>query len=172
MAKSILLICGVAILAAFSALATQLKPLTIEQLIAAGETVVYGVVTSKTVQRDADGRIVTRVQLTTKERWKGSKPVVSIVYAGGVLGDKAVFADGQEQYDIGEEVVTFVRFNTRGDAVTVGMSQGKFTVFEHNGETFVANGLHGASQSEVPKRGPQNALRLNELKARVSGGDR
>lgn len=168
MAKSILLISAFAVFATFSAEATQLKVLTIEQLTAAGETVVHGVVTAKTVQRDAEGRIFTRVDLTVKERWKGTRPVISIVHAGGVLGDEAAFADGQEQYEIGEEVVTFARFNPRGEAVTLGMNQGKFTVFKHNGETLVHNVFHGASPGEL-NRG-RKPMTLQELRSRVSGG--
>lgn len=169
MAKCILMICALAVFA-FPAAATQLKVLSIEQLTAAGETVVHGVVASKTVQRDSEGRIFTRVELTVKERWKGTRPVVSIVHAGGVLGDEAAFADGQEQYEIGEEVVTFLRFNPRGEAVTIGMSQGKFRVFKHDGETLVHNAFHGASPAEA-NRG-RKSLTLQELKTRIVGGAR
>ena len=166
MSKNSLSICVSVALLALSAAATQLKVLTIEQLTGLGESVVQGVVTSKVCQRDGDGRIFTRVDLAIKERWKGSRAVVTIVHAGGVLGDEAAFADGQEQYDVGEEVVAFVRFNNRGEAITVGMNQGKFRVFKHNGETLVYSPFHGATATESERR----PLRLSELKARVMGG--
>jgi hypothetical protein len=169
MLRHFLLMCGLFLFASLAS-ATQIKVRTIEQLAAAGEAVVRGVVTSKSVQRDADGRIFTRVQLELKEHWKGSRPVISIVHGGGVLGDQASFADGQEQYAVGEEVVAFVRFNGRGEAVTLGMNQGKFTVFKHEGETLVSNGFHGALPAEV-NRG-RKPLRLEELKSRVLGGAR
>jgi hypothetical protein len=163
------LMCGLFLFASLAP-ATQIKVRTIEQLAAAGEAVVHGIVTSKSVQRDVDGRIFTRVQLKLKEHWKGSRPVISIVHGGGVLGDEASFAEGQEQYTVGEEVVAFVRFNGRGEAVTLGMNQGKFTVFKRDGETLVYNGFHGAAPGEAtPGRKP---IRLEELKSRVLGGAR
>jgi hypothetical protein len=169
MLRHISLMCGLFLFAMLGS-ATQIKVRTIEELAAAGQAVVRGIVTSKTVQRDADGRIFTRVQLDLKEHWKGSRPVVSIVHGGGVLGERASFAESQEQYAVGEEVVAFVRFNGRGEAVTLGMNQGKFTVFKRDGETLVYNGFHGAAPGEAsPGRKP---IRLEELKSRVLGGAR
>ena len=174
MSKNIFAVCASIAFSLFSVStsATQLKPLTLEQLAAAGEAVIHGVVTSKVCQRDSQGRIFTRVELVTKERWKGSRPVLSIVHAGGILGDEAAFADGQEHYDIGEEVVAFVRFNNRGEALTLGMNQGKFSVFKRDRETFVHNAFHGASPPELARPTGRKPLRLTDLKARVRGGAR
>lgn len=171
MRRKVPLICVLIATALVWSSATQINALlSIDQLAAGAEAVVRGVVTSKVCARDPQGRIFTRVEIAVKERWKGSRPVVSIVHAGGVLGEEAAFADGQEEYDVGEEVVTFVRFNNRGDAVTLGMNQGKFSVFKQDGETLVYSAFHGASPPDVSRRSGRKPMRLQELKERVNGG--
>ena len=161
---------AVSLVGLVSVLATQWRVLSIEKLAEAADAIVLGTVTSKTCQRDSQGRIFTRVELSAKEHWKGPKSSFAIVHAGGVLGDVAVTADGLEQYDVGEEVVAFVRFNARGEGVTVGMSQGKFNVWKRDGRTFVRNRFHGASDNS-PTPGSKS-LGIEEFKARVTGGSK
>src|SRR5688572_30307866 len=95
----------------FAALAhaTQMFPLSIEQLSAKADLVLEGSVANRTVQRDAQGRIYTRITLNVRDTWKGQPNGQSftLVQAGGALGDEIASVDGQEDFSVGEEVVVF-----------------------------------------------------------------
>jgi len=147
--------------------ATQTKPLTIEDLSKKSDCVVHGTVLSTTVRRDPAGRIYTTVELAVVEHWRGhgSANRFTIVHAGGVLGEKGVVVSGQEHFDVGEEVVVFTVLNQRGEAITVGMAQGKFNVVrdQPSGRVHVSGPVHHT------KDGP---LTLEQLKQRVKGGVR
>lgn len=161
----LLLLC----LAANSGFAVLVRPLPIEELNQRSESVVHATVTAKSVQRDAQGRIYTKVTLQVQESWKGKRPPenFSLVHSGGVLGDKIATVSGQPEYEIGEEVVLFLVLNQRGEGVTLGLAQGKFKVQEepHTREKHVGNPFHGEQPGKPGKRLP-----LAELKARVKGG--
>ena len=160
--------------------AVQMKPLSIEQLAQKSVLVVRGVVLSKSCQRDSAGRIYTRVALQVTDVWKGSLAThqFTIVHGGGILGAEKAAVSGQAEYRIGEDVVTFLVLNHRGEGVTVGLAQGKFHVWQEpeTGEQFV----HDLFQAKPDSRGqavPANALlpaqprlTLAELKRRVRGG--
>jgi hypothetical protein len=149
--------------------ASLMRPMPIEELRDKAQLIIHGKVLSKTVEREADGQIMTRVELAVTETWKG-KPVPSkyvIMQAGGVLGDEITSVSGQERYDIGEEVIVFLVLNKRGEGVTLGLSQGKFQVFEDptTKEKLARNIFHGrGAEKNSIKR-----LSLSELKTRVKG---
>lgn len=105
------------------------------------ELIVRGTVESKTVQRDAEKRIYTELELKPVEVWKGkfSEARVKVVYPGGVLGEEYVQASGQPDYAIGEEVVLFLTRNPEGKFVTIGLGNGKFTVSKKNGVEMATN---------------------------------
>ena len=129
--------------------ATQL-PLTIETLAGKAEAVVHGKVKGMTCKRDATGRIFTEVQLKLTETLKG-KPngeVFRLVHGGGILGGKRSRSVADPKFKIGEEVVVFVVFNSRGEAIPVGMNQGRFEVFRPvaSGEAMVRNPFHGLAK--------------------------
>ncbi|MDB6029755.1 MAG: hypothetical protein JWM16_93, partial [Verrucomicrobiales bacterium] len=113
-------------------MAVLMRPMSLEELTTNAQMVVHGKVLSKTVQRDNDGQIITRVELEVIETVKGSvkEPRVFIVQSGGVLGDEVTTVSGQEHYSVGEEVVAFLVLNRRGEGVTLGLAQGKFDVEE------------------------------------------
>lgn len=162
----LLLLC---LAAASSAFAVLVRPLPIEELNQRSHSVVHATVTAKSVQRDAEGRIYTKVTLQVQESWKGQNLSgnFSIVHSGGVLGDEIASVSGQTEYEIGEEVVLFLVLNQRGEGVTVGLAQGKFKVTEdpQTHEKHAHNPFHGEQPGKSDKR-----LRLADLKARVKGG--
>lgn len=141
-------------------------PLSVEQLTAKAQLVLQGSVSSKTVQRDPQGRIYTRIELQVAETWKGDPKgkTFTLVQSGGVLGEETATFDGREEFSIGEEVVVFLVLNQRGEGVVIGLAQGKFKITtDANGEKTVHNIFHG--------RAPGSArLALGELKQRVQGG--
>ena len=51
-----------------------------------------------------------------------------VVQIGGVLGRRIARSPIEPTYQVGAEVVVFVMFNSRDEAVTLGLNQGKFDV--------------------------------------------
>jgi hypothetical protein len=162
-----LIVC-LALIISSTALAVRMVPLSIAQLTTKAQLVLQGSVTSKTVQRDAGGRIYTRIELQVADVWKGQPQGQSftVVQSGGTLGEEIATVDGQEEFAVGEEVVLFLVLNQRHEGVVIGLSQGKFKVRkESDGEKVVHNLFHGTA-SESAKTKPQR-LGLGQLKQRV-----
>jgi len=170
----ILSLCGLH----FQGAATQMRPLSIEQLTQKAQLVLRGTVSSKTCQRDPEGRIYTRIELQVQDAWKGSPKAnpFSFVQGGGVLGEQQVNVAGQEEFTPGEEVVVFLVLNAREEGVIVGISQGKFRVATDpvSGQQHVSNLFHGARSSvaEGSASPPKRPLWLTDLKRQVQGGGR
>lgn len=141
--------------------ALTVVPMTISQLAAQADLVVFGTVRSKTCLRDDRGRIHTRVELVVAEAWKGtpSGSVITVVHGGGVLGEERVVIPGQVEYEIGAEVVGFFVINGRGEAVTLSLSQGKFEVWRDavTGERHARNPFHGGDGPSEQARKSSNA---------------
>lgn len=157
----------------------QFVPLTLAELTAKADLVVRGKVRSLTGAEDDAGRVFTRVELEVAEVWKGPRQpaVLEVVHGGGSVGKKRVVVSGQVQYRPGEEVVAFLVFNPRGQAVTLGLAQGKFQVWAdpQTGEKLAANLFHGTAPGGAAAR-PLEAkpagdrLTLSGLKHQVQGG--
>ncbi|HTD67166.1 MAG TPA: hypothetical protein VK846_11615 [Candidatus Limnocylindria bacterium] len=157
---------------ACAGLANQTIPLSIERLTRTSEIVLQGTVTSKSCQRDDRGRIYTKIVLNVADVWKGQVPPGFVmVQAGGVLGEEVTTVSGQEEFEIGEEVVVFLVLNPRGEGVVIGVSQGKFKILEENGsnEKTASNGFHGQARETAAglQRSAARPLTVAELKQRV-----
>lgn len=143
------------------ALATLMVPLSIPQLAAESDLIVHCKVISITTTLDADRRIVTRVLTEITETWKGQHPGsrLQVVLAGGTLGTKQVVVDGQPDYRPGEELVLFLKFNNRKEAVTVGLAQGRFVVWTNpiTGQKEVYNPFHGRANADSTKSQGQDS---------------
>lgn len=161
--------------------AEQMVRLPIARLAARAQVILQGRVLSTTVQRDAEGRIYTAVQLQVDEVWKGSLATnqFTIVHGGGTLGDQVAVVSGEANYEVGEEVVAFLVLNQRGEGVSVGLSQGKFHVWKDpvQGEKLAHNRFHGlrptvANPTATPTAATPilNRLTLAELKQRAQKG--
>jgi len=158
---------------------TSMVPLSIGELAAESDLILHGRVASAATSRHRANRMVTRVGVDVLEMWKGtvSEARVQVTLAGGVLGTRQVIVDGQPDYRPGEEVVLFLKRNPRGEAVTVGLAQGKFTVVDdpNTGLKHVHNPFHGRRQP-APERaqgvvaGPdvlERGLSLAELRQKT-----
>jgi hypothetical protein len=160
-------------------LASLMSPLSIDEMTARAQLIVHGKVVSKSCQRDAAGRIYTEVDLEVSEVWKGnhSEKRLVVVHGGGTLGEERVVVSNQVQYEIGEEVVAFCVLNSRGEAVTLGLCQGKFQVWKDEaGQLRARNPFHGTGKSQAGHISLRNSnapisdrLTLMELKDRVKG---
>jgi hypothetical protein len=116
---------------------------SVEDLARAAQLIVRGKVESKSIQRDAAGRIFTETKIAVGEVWKGNpkEPLLTVVSGSGILGQTKVTSVGQVSYEPGEEVIAFLIWNDRHEAVTVEMARGKFQVTEgqaDNGATKLA----------------------------------
>ena len=152
-------------------------PLSIETLAAQADAVVHGRVVRMSCQRDDEGRIFTKVHLQIIEQMKGRSRggTLVIVQGGGVLGRRIARSPLQPKYRVGAEVVVFVMFNSRGEAVTLGLNQGKFDVANQpkSGLATVRNPFHGLAKRDDPRAvvkralGQAKPLTLAGLKRRV-----
>ncbi len=152
-------------------------PLSIETLAAKADAVVHGRVVRMSCQRDDGGRIFTRVHLQIIEQVKGRErgAALVIVQGGGVLGGQIARSPIQPKYKVGTEVVVFAVFNSRGEAVTLGLNQGKFDVVRQPeiGLATVRNPFHGLAKRDDPRAvvkralGQAKSLTLAELMRRV-----
>ena len=152
-------------------------PLSIETLAAKADAVVHGKVVRMSCQRDDDGRIFTKVHLQIIEQVKGQQRggTLVVVQGGGVLGRRIARSPIQAKYKVGTEVVVFAVFNSRGEAVTLGLNQGKFDVVMQPeiGLATVRNPFHGLAKRDDPRAvvkralGQAKSLTLAELMRRV-----
>lgn len=155
--------------------ATVMVPLSIAELTSEADLIVHGHIVAKSTSRDTVGSIVTRVGVFPVEVWKGvlSGPDVHVLLAGGILGESEVSVEGQADYTPGEEVVLFLKLNPDGQAVTVGLGQGKFEVLKASDASGkrARNLFHGRTRAsaQAPDTGCllSDPLALADLKRRV-----
>ncbi len=171
--------CARAILAILSLMATHLaaqmmRPLPVAELSQKADLIVQGFVQGKVCQRDSDGGIYTTVDVITTEVWKGRPATnrLSIVYSGGTFGHSHLEVSGQVDYTPNEEVLVFLVTNPAGELVTLGMSQGKFHVWQEpaSGEKFACNPFHGTpANRNASDPMALEPLPLPHLKEQVKG---
>jgi hypothetical protein len=154
---------------------TIFRALSGDELTARADLVVHGTVRSKTCQRDEAGRIFTRIQLDVIEVWKGSpRTELVIFHGGGILGQQKTVVSGQAQFELNEEVVVFAALNPRGQAVSLGLAQGKFHVSSREGKKMADNGISaplsgGPAPATMARTstGPATGVSLADLKQTV-----
>lgn len=164
--------------------ATIMLPLAVDDLTQRAELVLRGTVANKVCLKDSEGRIYTRIEFRVSEVWKGNgnTNTFTIVQGGGTVGDERMVVDGEATYEVGEELVTFLRLNQRGEGVSIGLAQGKFNVWkdEATGELLTSNLFHGKpGRVETTDQATLRAaagktvrLSLSDLRNRVTGGAR
>ena len=164
--------------------ATIMIPLSVEELSQRAELVLHGTVESKACLKDPEGNIITKIGFKVAEVWKGqfTTNYFTIIHGGGTVDGLTTVVDGQAEYQIGEEVVVYLRLNKRGEGFSIGLAQGKFNVWQDapTGEKFAHNLFHGKpKQDETPAAaklriaaGKPTRLGLAELRAQTNGGAR
>ncbi len=158
--------------------ADQMLPMGLDELTTEADLVVHGRVESLLCRQEPSGRLATRVDLKLDETWKGAAADhVTLVLAGGTLGKRREVLTGQAEYKPGEEVIVFLKRNPAGEPVTLGLAQGKFTVWTDaaTGRKHAFNLFHG-QPAKLPPGGAQLQhtgevpLTLERLKQAVQGG--
>ena len=117
---------AVVLLMGSSALATQILPLSTQQLADGSPTVVRGtVVEERSYWNDAKTRILTEVEIEVAQSFKGSAPTrLRVVQMGGIVGTTKMTVAGALSWRTGEEVVLFLEPSLPGiSAESVQTSQ-------------------------------------------------
>lgn len=156
--------------------ATTLAQTTEAERIARADLILRGTVVEMWSEKDAEGRIFTRVMIEPSEVWKGQAPdgAVVVTQPGGEFGTTRAIVDGAPRYNVGEEVVMLLAQKAAfNDWVVVSLIQGKYTVRldPYSREEIV-------QQTIVPEHIPydsrflpfptdENKVFLTDLKARV-----
>ncbi len=170
-----------------SGFATQFLPVPIAELARTADVVLRGEVVSRSCERDARGRLTTRIELAVSEVWKGARTAhFTVVQAGGTLGEQRQTVTGQAEYRIGEEVVAFLALNRAGEGVTLGLAHGKFSLVRtpESGELRAQSAFLGHSEpgarttrpagaaaktpASAPTGGPLTVERLKQLVGRTA----
>ncbi len=127
-------IVAVLALSAATTLATLSLDLSLEQLTALSTFVVHGKVTGVESRWNADEtRILTYVELAALETIKGKRfGQIVVEVDGGQIGDRAVYISGTPTFELGEEVLLFLR-RGRGHFRVSEMDQGKLRI-ERDGD--------------------------------------
>lgn len=112
-----------------TASATTVERLDFRGLTAYATNVVVGTVGGSTVERTADGGlIVTRVELSIHEQWKGTIDSKSITLSipGGRIGNEVVEMSGVPVLVRGESALLFLEKNPDGAFGVISFAQGSY----------------------------------------------
>src|SRR6478672_13413679 len=115
-------------LTATPVLATTIIMPTDDQLIDKSDSIVIGrVLRSEPVL--IDEHVWTDTEIAISVILKGDPalgPTVIIRDSGGTIGDRTVVIEGQPHYEVGSEVLTFLKRARNGDLRTTDLFAGKF----------------------------------------------
>ena len=153
-------------------LATLVRgPGDVPSLTAASDAVVHAQVVRRTgAWGKGGGQIFTTVVLHTLETWKGEPASeVSVLLAGGDVGQLSQTVQGSAQFQDGEEVVVFLRRRGNGLFSVERFALGKFAVGAPAG--LPKRALRDRRGLDCQGCGPEEAddFSLAELRARVLG---
>jgi hypothetical protein len=149
------------------ALATTVVARSVEELAARSSHIVVGRAVRTWSQWNAEQRVVfTYTQFAVQRSLKGSAPAtVTVKQLGGRANGVIQKVAGTRQLQAGEAAVLFLRTSAQHDgtmAVT-SLMQGHFRLKKRaDGETFVSNGISGASQLNRTE-GTVSAYRGSEM---------
>lgn len=135
-----------------AAQAAVVKPLDLPTLTARAQIVALGRVTASEA-RWREGRIVTTVAFAPSQTLKGpAQEALQVEILGGEVEGIAQKVSGMPQFEVGEEVVLFLRPKGAVHQV-VGLAQGKFTVSRAAEVASVRADLQGLTQPKVAAAG-------------------
>ena len=157
-----------ALVVAGGAAAAVVRPATVEQLAREADAVVRGRVERIASRWAPDRRhIVTAVTLRVARVLRGAAADrVTLLVAGGEVGEVGQSVDASPAFEEGEEAVVFLRRTPGGEHLVHGLAQGKFRV--EGGEARPDLGNYAFVPGEVPRgERPAGRMPLEELERRV-----
>lgn len=105
---------------------------TLKQLVDNSSDIVRCGVTEKvSFWNEEKNFIYTRVTLQVEESLKGSQSVpsdITVIVPGGEVGEKGLGVEHAARFELGEEVVVFLRPLKGSDFMVTAWKQGKYTV--------------------------------------------
>lgn len=163
------------LLATTVAVATMVKPMSVEELTVKSSDIVQGQVTeSWSSWNPQHTRIYTYSRVKVSRALKGSQPQTVVVkQVGGSAGGYTQRVAGLQTMRSGEQAVLFLRPSEANDGtmVVVGLMQGHFRVARDrsSGKTVVSNGIMGAEEisGQTVKSYQGARLTMGEMEARV-----
>jgi len=108
--------------------ATTVEKMELPQLVSASDNIVQGRVESVESRYEAN-RIYTYVSITIDEPLKGERRrTVLLRQIGGAIGAKRTWVAGMPQFNIGDQVILFLRDRHDGTFDVTGLNQGKYDI--------------------------------------------
>src|ERR1051325_7408714 len=137
---------------------TYLVP-TDREMIQRADGIVVATSVTSTVERTAQGGIVTRYILRIEDVLKGERSrgsYLRLTEIGGELGGMAFYASGMPVYVPGRQYLVFTDANAEGEPMTWGLELGQFTL---QGDFALRNADGGIDQNnwEAYREGARNA---------------
>ena len=106
-------------------------PMALPEITESADVIVDGLVQQLQTQKADRGDLYTRVTLRIEDIWASDREMgqnLDILLAGGTLGRRKEVVEPQATYAVGERVVVFLKRNSKGNLITVGLTHGKFKV--------------------------------------------
>jgi hypothetical protein len=148
--------------------ATDIPLTSVEDLSRRADVVVHGTVVSLEAKQDDGGQPRTEIALSVNETWKGAPTNrLMVVQGSSVLGRRQVRVLGEPEFRLGQELVLFAVFNPRGEAVTLDLARGKFTLKTNAVSKALEATSDGARVSGGVALPGQAPMELGELHRRV-----
>jgi hypothetical protein len=106
------------------------RPMSDEQLVAASELIVVGMVEQVASARLANGRVVTQTEIRVDDVLKGRVlgDRILVTEAGGRVGGVTVHLPGVPTFTAGERTLVFLRERADGTLATTALSLAKYTI--------------------------------------------
>lgn len=171
--RALLAIAALAALAAPASASTVLR-FDLDDLVDRAAVIVHGKVLDKQSRRGSDGSIVTDLRVEVEDALKGVEGgTFKFTVFGGVLGTRGSAVAGAATFERGEEILVFLdRPNKRGVRGTIGLSQGKYTIREVDGERLAFRDLEGLRlmdrrSGEIEDAKTEQGMPFDELLERV-----
>lgn len=162
MLKRTLLLFALTALCGLQAGATTVLPVSLQRMSGTAELIFHGRVIDNEVRfDDISGRVATFTTFAVIDVIKGAAgDTHTIKQIGGQLPNARVrqIIHGVPQFSVGAEYVVFLPAVSRlGFCSPIGLSQGRFSITQHNGETVVSNGRPVGALLETSTANTPNA---------------
>lgn len=125
--------------------AAQVRKLTLDELVSKSEMILTGSVVDKYSEWNAEKtRIYTRVTVDVAEYLKGEglEKSITVTHLGGEIGDVGELYTGTARFEKDEEVILFMKRDSRGNLRVTGSNQGKYRIRTGNrlGKKMITDG--------------------------------
>ena len=161
--------------------ATDFAPVSIEQMVDASNIVIRGTVQRVWAEKDANGKIWTRAEVSVTETFKGSVSGTIIVDSlGGTHGDQHAGVWGMSRFSANEDTLIFVENLDNGRMSPFGMFNGKYTIrraardTQHHVMKWHGNPAEPFDHRFLPHPAPEKRVYLDDMvdriEARVTAG--